>query len=114
MSLSGRALNSSDVNGAVKASAIGSSRRASAAIRRADRRPRLSRQSLSDDSMLAPSMTVHPRPGGRRRYGAGWSECDKAKQAPHGPFTILGYEWAGSFITQSRAAMTPASVQVLV
>src|SRR5262249_11027344 len=53
MSWSGRALNSSDVYGAVNASAIGRKRSTSAPIRSAERRPRASRQSLNCVSISA-------------------------------------------------------------
>src|SRR5262245_40957279 len=57
MSLSGRALNSSDVYGAVNASAIGTKSSTSAPIRSAESRPRASRQSLNCESLSCVSMS---------------------------------------------------------
>src|SRR5215813_9272381 len=98
MSLSGRALNSSDVYGAVNASAIGTTRSTSAPIRSAERRPRASHQSLSCANISAayhigvqdaqggkkPGTHAHVKdhsgPGGRYVGAAGSVTGDAAPQ----------------------------------
>src|SRR5262245_9685375 len=84
MSLSGRALNSSDVYGAVNASAIGTKSSTSAPMRSAESRPRASRQSLNCANLSCVSMsgaTSIPKWG---CPGAG-CPCDDTDVKPSAP-----------------------------